>query len=150
MSPRQPPYWRIRQRYLEGSLKPSEHLEEILENIEKWEPKINAYISLRDKEELRKAAKQADKAYMQGTARPLEGAFLAVKDNIMTIELPTTAGSLMLKGFTPGYEATVVKKLKNTGAIIIGKTNLDEYAMGSTTEYSAYGPTRNPLDPNRV
>ncbi|MEB3789813.1 MAG: Asp-tRNA(Asn)/Glu-tRNA(Gln) amidotransferase subunit GatA [Desulfurococcales archaeon] len=150
MVPGQLPYWKTRQRYLEGSLKPSEHLEEIIENIEKWEPKINAYISLRDKEELRKASKQADKAYMQGTARPLEGAFLAVKDNIMTIELPTTAGSLMLKGFMPGYEATVVKKLKNAGAIIIGKTNLDEYAMGSTTEYSAYGPTRNPLDPNRV
>ncbi len=143
-------YLELRRKYVNGTLKPSERLEQILENIEKWEPQINAYISLRDKDTLRDEAKKADERFKKGNPRPLEGAFLAVKDNIITLELPTTAGSLMLKGFMPGYEATVVKKLKQQGAIIIGKTNLDEFAMGSTTEYSAYGITRNPLDPDRI
>jgi aspartyl-tRNA(Asn)/glutamyl-tRNA(Gln) amidotransferase subunit A len=144
------PAYAIMERYVDGSLRPSEHLEEILERIEKFEPIVNAYISLRPKSDLEKEAREADKRFLNGNTRPLEGLFVAVKDNIFTSCLPTTAASKMLKGFKPGYSATVVKKLKENGAIIVGKTNLDEFAMGSTTEFSAYGPTRNPLDPERV
>jgi aspartyl-tRNA(Asn)/glutamyl-tRNA(Gln) amidotransferase subunit A len=80
----------------------------------------------------------------------LVGVPVAIKDNIATLTLPTTCGSNILAGYTSPYEATVVRKLRDAGAIPFGKTNMDEFAMGSSTEHSAYGPTRNPLAPDRV
>jgi aspartyl-tRNA(Asn)/glutamyl-tRNA(Gln) amidotransferase subunit A len=80
----------------------------------------------------------------------LLGVPVAIKDNIATLTLPTTCGSNVLAGYVSPYEATVVKKLREAGAIPFGKTNMDEFAMGSSTEHSAYGPTRNPLAPDRV
>ncbi|MEO5816997.1 MAG: Asp-tRNA(Asn)/Glu-tRNA(Gln) amidotransferase subunit GatA [Gemmatimonadaceae bacterium] len=80
----------------------------------------------------------------------LLGVPVAIKDNIATLTLPTTCGSHVLDGYVSPYEATVVKKLRDAGAIPFGKTNMDEFAMGSSTEHSAYGPTRNPLAPDRV
>jgi len=81
---------------------------------------------------------------------PLHGVPVAVKDNLATLTLPTTCGSRMLEGYVSPFEATAVRRLREAGAVLIGKTNMDEFAMGSSSENSAYGPVRNPLDHSRV
>ncbi len=86
----------------------------------------------------------------QAPEGPLAGAPVAVKDNIATRALPTTCGSHILHGYVSPYEATVVARVRAAGGVVFGKTNMDEFAMGSSTEHSAYGPTRNPLAPDRV
>ncbi len=107
------------------------------------ESKLNAFVSLASDDELRAAASAAP-------VGPLHGVPIAVKDNIATTSLSTSCGSKILAGWVSPYEATAVTKLRAAGAVIVGKTNMDEFAMGSSTENSAFGPTLNPLDHTRV
>jgi aspartyl-tRNA(Asn)/glutamyl-tRNA(Gln) amidotransferase subunit A len=111
---------------------------------------LNAFISL-DGDCLAHDAAALDRGLRSGDElRPLAGIPVAVKDNISVRGMPTTCASKILEGYEPPYEATVVRKLRDAGALIIGKTNLDEFGMGSSTEHSAFGATRNPHDRDRV
>jgi aspartyl-tRNA(Asn)/glutamyl-tRNA(Gln) amidotransferase subunit A len=113
------------------------------------EPAIHAYITVTDEEALRQAD-EADARLRAGTAAPLTGIPIGVKDLLSTKGTRTTAASNMLREFTPIIDCTVVAKLREAGAVFVGKTNLDEFAMGSSTEHSAFGPTHNPWDLDRV
>ena len=100
-----------------------------------------------DREHALADAREVDARAARG---PLHGVPVAVKDNIATLHLPTTCASRILDGYVSPYEATVVRRLREAGAVIVAKTNCDEFAMGSSTEHSAWGPARNPLAPDRV
>ncbi|MBN93872.1 MAG: Asp-tRNA(Asn)/Glu-tRNA(Gln) amidotransferase GatCAB subunit A [Deltaproteobacteria bacterium] len=111
---------------------------------------LNAFLSL-DPEGAQQAAAKADEELASGHDRgPLHGVPVAIKDNICTQGMPTTCASQFLDNFAPPYDATAVQRLRDAGAVIIGKTNLDEFAMGSSNENSSYGPVLNPLDTSRV
>jgi len=123
-----------------------EILERHLNKIEEHEKDVHAF-NLVTINEARAVAKETDKLISEGeNVGPLAGVPVAIKDNLCTKGIPTTASSKILEGWNPPYDATVVRKLKEAGATIVGKTNLDEFAMGSSTENSAFGPTRNPHD----
>ena len=97
-----------------------------------------------------KSALEVSRAYGAGDRMTLPGVAVAVKDNIATLDMPTTCGSRILAGYTSPYEATAISRLRANGAVVVAKTNMDEFAMGSSTESSAYGPVRNPVDPERT
>jgi aspartyl-tRNA(Asn)/glutamyl-tRNA(Gln) amidotransferase subunit A len=126
-----------------------EYVHQLLERIEKVEPKVNAFVTI-NKEAIDQA-RVLDKKIRDGEqAGPLAGVAIGIKDNICVQGMKMTCASKMLDDYVPPYDATVVRRLKDAGAIIIGKVNLDEFAMGSTTEFSRLGPTRNPWDISRV
>lgn len=121
-----------------------------LDRIDALDRRLGAFLYL-DRPGALAAAREWDQRYARGTELPpLAGLPIAVKDIICTMGLPTTCGSRILEGWIPPYDATVVARLKAAGAIVLGKTNLDEFAMGSSTENSGFGPTRNPWDLDRV
>lgn len=118
-----------------------------LDRVKKIDNKIKAYITLNEEEALKKSRKLDDKGSFDKT---LSGIPVAIKDNICTKDLKTTCASKMLRDFIPPYDSTCVKKLKNNDVVILGKTNLDEFAMGSTTQNSAFFKTSNPWDDTKV
>ena len=123
--------------------------EYFLKRIEDLDPKIKAYITVTPELALQ-MAQRADALLKEGKRYPLLGIPLAIKDNICTDGVRTTCASKILEDFVPPYDATVVERLKGAGAVFLGKTNLDEFAMGSSTENSAFFPTHNPWDLERV
>ena len=125
-------------------------LEAVRRRASMTEAILHAYLTI-DHDGSRTAAEAADAAFGRGEDRgPLQGIPIALKDNMVTRGIETTCSSRILTGYRPPYDATVVDRIKAQGGVIFGKTNLDEFAMGSSTENSAYGTSRNPWDPERV
>ena len=117
----------------------------VLERIQALEERVDAFITITEEEAMQQA-KEADQMIEQGNCQLLTGIPLAIKDVICTRGIPTTCGSKILENFVPPYDATVIGKLKEAGAVICGKLNMDEFAMGSSTENSGFKITRNPWD----
>ena len=127
----------------QGSVPLSQVIEGLWRQIEELEPRVHAFLSLAEPEKLVRRGEELRHL-------PLSGLPVAVKDNLTTVDFPTTCGSQILSHFRPPFDATCVARLRAAGGQVQGKTNLDEFAMGSSTEHSAFGPTRNPHDPARV
>lgn len=134
----------------EGKATAVEAMRAVLEQIDKSEELYNCYVTIDREKALKKAAEVQQKIESGELSGPLAGVPVAVKDNLCTEGMATTCASRILGNFIPTYSAEAVLKLEQAGAVVIGKTNMDEFAMGSTTETSAYGPTRNPHNPEHV
>ncbi len=144
------PATQLREAVASRRLSVTELARAFLGRIEACEPHLKAFLTVQPERVLREAG-EIDEALGKGEkAGPLAGVPVAVKDNIITRGIRTSCASKILHDFVPPYESTVVKKLRQAGALVLGKTNLDEFGMGSSTENSAYGPTRNPWDLERV
>jgi aspartyl-tRNA(Asn)/glutamyl-tRNA(Gln) amidotransferase subunit A len=120
------------------------------ERIEKLNPRLNVYLSLTRERALAQAARIDAMATKGDPLPPLAGIPVGIKDVLVMQGAPSTAGSKILQGYRPPYDCTAVAKLEAAGAVLLGKLNCDEFAMGSSNENSAYGPVRNPADPERV
>jgi aspartyl-tRNA(Asn)/glutamyl-tRNA(Gln) amidotransferase subunit A len=126
----------------------AETTEDFLKNIQQKQH-LNAFLTLTEND-ARNAAAETDARFKNGEKRSLDGMIVAIKDNISTKGVRTTCGSKMLENFTPLYDAFVIEKIKEAGGIIVGKTNMDEFAMGSSNENSAFGGVEHPLGQNLV
>ncbi len=120
-----------------------------LAEIEKRNPELNAFVEVWA-DSARAEAKTADEVIAQGSQQPLTGIPIAIKDNMLIEGRIASAGSKMLEHYRATYDATTVAKLKRAGAVFLGRANMDEFALGSSTEHSAWGPTKNPHDPSRT
>jgi len=129
-----------------GEVSAVEVAEAHLDRIAVVDPSVHAFLHV-DRAGALAQARRVDAGELSG---PLAGVPLAMKDIVVTEGVPTTAGSRMLEGWVPPYDATISARLRAAGVVMLGKTNLDEFAMGSSTEHSAYGPTRNPWDLTRI
>lgn len=138
------------ERLATGETSATELLEAVLRRASLTEADLHCYVTI-DHDGARTAAEDSDRRRKGGAGRgALDGIPIALKDNLCTRGLETTCSSQILSGYRPPYDATVVSRLRDAGAVIVGKTNLDEFAMGSSTENSAFGPTRNPWNSGRV
>ena len=121
-----------------------------LDRIADVDDRVHAFLHVDDEGALAAAAAVDAKRASGETLGPLAGVPLALKDVLAMRGIPTTCGSRVLEGWRPPYDATVVQRLRAADVVILGKTNMDEFAMGSSTEHSAYGPTHNPWDLDRI
>jgi aspartyl-tRNA(Asn)/glutamyl-tRNA(Gln) amidotransferase subunit A len=133
-----------------GTTKAADLAASYYERIEKKNPRLNVYLSLTKERALEQAVRVDDTAAKGDPLPPLAGIPVGIKDVLVMQGAPATAGSKILEGYRPPYDATAVAKLETAGAVLLGKLNCDEFAMGSSTENSAYGPVRNPVDTERV
>ena len=140
----------LHQKLVAKEISVEELTRDYLARLKRENPELNAFLTVAENEALNQAV-QIDKKYLDKSQMPLlAGLPFAVKDNILIKDIKTTAGSKILENYIAPYNATVIKRLFQQSAIIIGKTNLDEFAMGSSTENSAFGPSKNPYDLERV
>lgn len=140
----------LHEKLINGEITSVQLAEEYFANIAKKDKEIFAYLTLTKELALEQAKKVDEKIARGEEIGILEGIPGAIKDNLCILGVRTTAASKILDNYIAPYDAAVVSRLKEVGAVILGKTNMDEFAMGSSTEKSAYGPTKNPADPERV
>jgi len=140
----------LRKKIASGHTKAADLAAGYYERIEKLNPRLNVFLSLTKERAFEQAARVDAIAAKGDPLPPLAGVPVAIKDVMVVQGAPSTAGSKILQDYRPPYDCTAVARLEAAGAVILGKTNCDEFAMGSSNENSAYGPVRNPVDPERV
>ena len=140
----------LRQRLKSGEVSSKELVQEKISRISQLDPTLNTFLTVNPEQALKQAEYIDNKRISGVDLPPLAGIPLAIKDNLCTKGVKTTCASKILENFVPPYESTVTQRLLNSGSVMIGKTNMDEFAMGSSTETSAFGPTLNPWNITKV